>query len=122
MAIALTQVLNVQGTDTRDHASGAVSIPVLPSLADMERAVSQFVLPQLSLTFTNAVLLTALVAGGYFGDCASHATPASLSVTSGIANLLLTPLGALPMCHGAGDTAPHYRMVPTAAPRHLYWM
>jgi MFS superfamily sulfate permease-like transporter len=32
-----------------------------------------------------------------------------LSVTSGLANLLLTPFGALPMCHGAGGLAAHYR-------------
>src|SRR5690606_13146642 len=36
-------------------------------------------------------------------------TPARLSITSGLANLLLTPLGALPMCHGAGGLAAHYR-------------
>jgi MFS superfamily sulfate permease-like transporter len=36
-------------------------------------------------------------------------TPARLSVTSGLANLLLTPFGALPMCHGAGGLAAHHR-------------
>jgi len=66
-------------------------------------------LPQLSLTFTNAVLLTALVASDYFDDRAAHVTPARLSLTSGLANLLLTPFGALPMCHGAGGLAAHYR-------------
>jgi MFS superfamily sulfate permease-like transporter len=75
----------------------------------MERAFSQFVLPQLALTFTNAFLLTALIAGDYFGERAAHVTPARLSVTSGLANLLLTPFGALPMCHGAGGLAAHYR-------------
>jgi MFS superfamily sulfate permease-like transporter len=86
-----------------------VSIPSLPSLAEMERAFSLFALPQLALTFTNAVVLTALIAGDYFGDRATHVTPARLSVTSGLANLLLTPFGALPMCHGAGGLAAHFR-------------
>ena len=36
-------------------------------------------------------------------------TPKRLSITSGLANLLLTPFGALPMCHGAGGLAAHYR-------------
>jgi MFS superfamily sulfate permease-like transporter len=78
-------------------------------LGELERAFSLFVLPQLSLTFTNAVLLTALIAGDYFGERAAHVTPKRLSITSGLANLLLTPLGALPMCHGAGGLAAHYR-------------
>jgi MFS superfamily sulfate permease-like transporter len=75
----------------------------------MQRAFSLFVLPQLSLTLTNAVVLTALIAGDYFGERAAHVTPARLSITSGLANLLLTPFGALPMCHGAGGLAAHYR-------------
>jgi MFS superfamily sulfate permease-like transporter len=91
------------------QAVAVVSIPSLPSLAEAERAFSLFVLPQLALTFTNAVVLTALIAGDYFGDRAAHVTPARLSVTSGLANLLLTPFGALPMCHGAGGLAAHFR-------------
>ncbi|MCE3248196.1 MAG: Benzoate rane transport protein, partial [Geminicoccaceae bacterium] len=57
----------------------------------------------------NAIVLTALIAGDYFGERAAHVTPARLSITSGLANLLLTPFGALPMCHGAGGLAVHYR-------------
>jgi len=89
--------------------SGLVQIPAWPSLVEVEQALSLYVLPQLSLTLTNAVVLTALIAGDYFGERASHVTPVRLSVTSGLANLLLTPLGALPMCHGAGGLAAHYR-------------
>jgi MFS superfamily sulfate permease-like transporter len=87
----------------------AFALPPFPAAAEIERAVSLFVVPQLSLTFTNAVLLTALIARDYFGDRADHVTPARLSVSSGLANLLLAPLGALPMCHGAGGLAAHHR-------------
>jgi MFS superfamily sulfate permease-like transporter len=104
----LGQVMGVQGLPL---ASGAAtfSMPSLPSPAELEQAVSLFVLPQLSLTLTNAVLLTSLIAADYYGDRAAHITPARLSVTSGLANLLLTPFGALPMCHGAGGLAAHHR-------------
>ena len=108
-AIVLAQVLDVPGMQFGTMASVAFSIPSLPSLAEMQRAFSLFVLPQLSLTLTNAVVLTALIAGDYFGARAAHVTPARLSITSGLANLLLTPLGALPMCHGAGGLAAYYR-------------
>jgi len=92
--------------------TGAPWFPALASWPDMqsvERAMSMLVLPQLSLTVTNAIVLTTLVAGDYFGERAAHVTPARLSVSSGLANLVLTPLGALPMCHGAGGLAAHYR-------------
>ena len=76
----------------------------------MQRAFSLFVLPQLSLTLTNAIVLTALIAGDYFGERAAHVTPARLSITSGLANLLLTPFRRrCRWCHGAGGLAAHYR-------------
>lgn len=109
VAIALAQAFDVPGMQFGATAPVAFSIPTLPSLAELERAFSLYVLPQLALTFTNAVLLTTLIAGDYFGDHASHVTPARLSITSGLANLSLTPFGALPMCHGAGGLAAHYR-------------
>jgi MFS superfamily sulfate permease-like transporter len=106
-ALLLAPLLGAEGTGL---TTVAPPLPLAwPSAADLEDAFSLLVLPQLSLTFTNAVLLTALVAGDYFGERAAHVTPRRLSVSSGLANLLLTPLGALPMCHGAGGLAAHYR-------------
>lgn len=81
----------------------------LPTLTDLRTALTELALPQLALTLTNAVFLTALVAQDSFGQRADHVTPRRLSVTSGAANLLLAPLGALPMCHGAGGVAAHHR-------------
>lgn len=108
-AIVLAQILGVPAVEVRDASPGTYALLTLPSMQELERAVTLFVLPQLSLSLTNAVLLTALIAGDYFGDRAAHVTPVRLSVTSGLANLLLTPLGALPMCHGAGGLAAHHR-------------
>jgi MFS superfamily sulfate permease-like transporter len=86
------------------------SIPLAEATwASVRSATVDLALPQLSLTLTNAVVLTALLAGDYFGSRAAHVTPARLSLTSGAANLALAPLGALPMCHGAGGLAAHHR-------------
>lgn len=109
VAVAMAQVLDAPGIELGAGATATFAIPPWPSAAELERAVTTLALPQLSLTLTNAVLLTALVAGDYFGERAAHVTPARLSVTSGLANLLLTPLGAMPMCHGAGGLAAHHR-------------
>lgn len=81
----------------------------LPTLTDFRSTVTELVLPQLALTLTNAVFLTALVAQDSFGKRAERVTPRRLCLTSGAANVFLAPLGALPMCHGAGGVAAHYR-------------
>jgi MFS superfamily sulfate permease-like transporter len=82
---------------------------VLPSLGDWQRALGSAVLPQLPLTLTNAVIVTAALAHDLFGEHASRATPRNLALSSGLANVALAPFGALPMCHGAGGLAAHHR-------------
>lgn len=86
-----------------------LAMPPLPVPAEIEQALLVLTLPQLSLTFANAIVLTSLLADEYFGDSAAHVTPARLSITTGLANLVLAPFGALPMCHGAGGMAAHHR-------------
>jgi len=107
-AVALGQIVGGTGM-TLDPAAAGFALPGLPSLAELERALTVLALPQLALSLTNAVLLTALIAGDYYGDKAAHVTTARLSISSGLANLLLVPFGALPMCHGAGGLAAHHR-------------
>lgn len=89
-------------------AAGGWFVPA-PSAGDFGVAVTDLALPQLALTLTNAVILTALVARDSFGARAADVTPRRLCLTSGAANLLMAPFGALPMCHGAGGVAAHQR-------------
>lgn len=76
---------------------------------DFGQAFAELALPQLSLTLTNAIILTSLVAGDHFGDRGARVTPRRLAMSTGAMNLALAPFGALPMCHGAGGLAAHYR-------------
>jgi MFS superfamily sulfate permease-like transporter len=108
VAVAAGQLTGATGTPM-DTAAAGINLPPMPAWADLERALSVLVLPQLALSLTNAVLLTALIAGDYYGDKASHVTTPRLAISSGLANLLLVPFGALPMCHGAGGLAAHHR-------------
>jgi MFS superfamily sulfate permease-like transporter len=108
-AVALAQLLGRPGTTLAPLEWSLPFALAWPAPDELRTAAAQLALPQLSLTLTNAVVLTALIAGDYFGERARHATPARLSLTSGLANLALTPLGALPMCHGAGGLAAHHR-------------
>ena len=80
-----------------------------PSLADTWRALELLVVPQLPLTLTNAVIVTALVCRDLFPASAARASERNLALSTGVANLLLAPLGALPMCHGAGGVQAQHR-------------
>ncbi|MEQ5871571.1 putative sulfate/molybdate transporter [Sagittula sp. NFXS13] len=94
--------------DARMSQAAQWSMPFVDA-EGLRRAVTDLALPQLSLTLTNAVFLTTLVASDLFGAHAGHVTPRKLCLTTGLANLLLAPLGALPMCHGAGGVAAHHQ-------------
>jgi MFS superfamily sulfate permease-like transporter len=92
-------------------ATFAWSMPelVVPSWPEVWRSVEIAVLPQLSLTLTNAVIVTAALARELFPGAGSVASERKLAISSGLANVLLSPFGAMPMCHGAGGLQAQYR-------------
>lgn len=83
--------------------------PALPSWDDVWRAFERTVLPQLPVTLTNAVIVTAALSRDLFPLASARATERNLSISTGIANLALAPFGAMPMCHGAGGVQAQYR-------------
>ena len=82
---------------------------VVPSWPEVWRSFEVAVLPQLSLTLTNAVIVTASVARELFPSAGAIASERRLALSSGLANVLLCPFGAMPMCHGAGGLTAQYR-------------
>src|SRR5262249_26872128 len=80
----------------------------LPAMAHA-RSAEIAVLPQLCLTLTNAVIVTASLSRELFPSTGSIASERRLALSSGLANVLLCPFGAMPMCHGAGGLAAQFR-------------
>lgn len=80
-----------------------------PAWADFNRGFTLAFLPQLPLTLTNSVLVTAALAHELFPDTGKRVTEKNLCLTLGVGNLLAMPLGGFPMCHGSGGLAGHYR-------------
>ncbi|HCY86249.1 MAG TPA: sulfate permease [Desulfobacteraceae bacterium] len=80
-----------------------------PSGADFSFVVLAVVLPQMPMTLGNAVLAQADLSKDYFGDAARKMTYTSLCWSMAVGNILSFFLGGLPMCHGAGGLAAHYR-------------
>src|SRR3712207_3915916 len=65
---------------------------VLPGgWGEVWRAVELAVVPQLPLTLTNAVIVTAVLCRDLFPERAARASVRNLALTSGAANLLLAP-------------------------------
>ena len=82
---------------------------IIPSWPEVWRSFEIAVLPQLSLTLTNAVIVTASLARELFPSTGAIASERRLALSSGLANVLLCPFGAMPMCHGAGGLAAQFR-------------
>jgi MFS superfamily sulfate permease-like transporter len=80
---------------------------VIPMPADFITGIWDLALPQIPLTLTNAILATSLLTYDLFPK--QGVNPDRLSRTIGAMNLVSTPLGGFPMCHGAGGLAAMYR-------------
>ena len=78
---------------------------IVPSWAEIWRSLQVAVLPQLSLTLTNAVIVTASLSRELFPSTGSVVSERRLALSSGLANVLLCPFGAMPLCLGAGGLA-----------------
>lgn len=82
---------------------------VLPEWADFIRGFTLGYLPQLPLTLTNSVLVTAILARELFPEQSEKVNEKNLCLTLAVGNLLAAPFGGFSMCHGSGGLAAHYR-------------
>jgi SulP family sulfate permease len=81
----------------------------LPERLDFTFALFALVLPQAPMTVGNAVLANADLANTYFGPEAKRVTGKALCISMALANATAFLFGGIPMCHGAGGLAAHYR-------------
>jgi SulP family sulfate permease len=81
----------------------------LPSVATFTTALFVLALPQLPMTLGNAVVANSDLAQELFGEDAARTTNKALCMSMGLANVGSYLLGGMPMCHGAGGLATHYR-------------
>ncbi|KAB1443098.1 putative sulfate/molybdate transporter [Pseudodesulfovibrio senegalensis] len=81
----------------------------LPSGVDFTWALLALALPQIPMTLGNAVIANRDLSHEYFGGQSRRVTDRALCVSMGLANMLAALLGGMPLCHGAGGLAAHYR-------------
>lgn len=82
----------------------------LPPAGAFGSALLLLVLPQLPLTFGNAVVAVDDLAHRYFGAAGHRVTPSRVCVSCGLGNLVAGLIGGMPMCHGAGGLTAHVRL------------
>lgn len=80
-----------------------------PPAADFAAALFALVLPQIPMTVGNAVIAYADLSQEYFGPHSRRITYRSAALSMALANILSLIFGGMPLCHGAGGLAAHYR-------------
>jgi SulP family sulfate permease len=91
-----------------------ISMPLIlpfgmPAAADFTVALLVLVLPQIPMTLGNAVIANADLSRQYFGEGSKKVTYGALCISMSLANFLSFVVGGMPLCHGAGGLAAHYR-------------
>jgi len=81
----------------------------LPSAARFGAVFWTLVVPQVGLSVGNSLMATSATARQYFGERGARVTPTRLALSMGLANLVVSLFGGMPMCHGAGGMTAHVR-------------
>ncbi|MDT8395596.1 MAG: putative sulfate/molybdate transporter [bacterium] len=80
-----------------------------PKEADFTFVLLALVLPQIPMTVGNAVVAYVDLSHEYFQEDSRKVTLRSSCISMAMANFAGFFLGAMPLCHGAGGLAAHYR-------------
>ena len=92
--------------------SVAVEVPSLgfPPLSVFGTAFVVLVIPQIPLTYGNAVVGVSDLAREHFGAKADKVTPRAVALSCGLGNVASAALGGMPMCHGSSGFSAHVRL------------
>ena len=80
-----------------------------PASVDFTFALFALALPQLPMTIGNAAIAYTDLSKEYFGVKSSRVTNRAACLSMALANFFSFCLGGMPLCHGAGGLAAHYR-------------
>jgi len=94
------------------HSGGLVIgpvpfIPELPEPDSLWTAFNMLVLPQIALTFGNAIVATESAGKVLYGKRAEKLNFKNIPMSMAIANIVSGIMGGAPMCHGSGGLTAH---------------
>ncbi len=89
---------------------GAIALtPAVPDMNVLWTGFAILVLPQLALTFGNAVVATEATGRLLYNNKAARLNLKNIPLSMGIANIVSGILGGAPMCHGSGGLTAHFK-------------
>ncbi|UCE78995.1 MAG: putative sulfate/molybdate transporter [Nitrospiraceae bacterium] len=101
-------------------AVGPVALsPGLPALDTLWIGFTLLVIPQIALTFGNAIVATEATGHILYGEKAKKLNLVNIPASMGIANIVSGIMGGAPMCHGSGGLTAHCKFGATS-PRSGY--
>jgi len=112
LAFGIIAGLALGGFQGQSFSLGPTRVELIsPSFGDYWTAFIMLILPQVPLTIGNACVGTADMCGSVFPNSPllSRTKAGRFALTMGLANLPAGLFGAVPMCHGTGGLAAHYR-------------
>jgi len=112
LAAGIIAGLGLGGFDGLRFSLGPTEIRIIPpTLKDFWTAFIMLIMPQIPLTIGNACVGTADTCYSLFpkNPLLAKAKAGKFALTMGLANFPAGFLGAVPMCHGTGGLAAHYR-------------
>jgi len=96
-------------------AAGPVALnPIIPDMDALWKGFTVLVLPQIALTFGNAIVATEATGKLLYGQKAERLNLKSVPVSMGIANIASGIIGGAPMCHGCGGLTAHSKFGATS--------
>jgi SulP family sulfate permease len=112
LAAGIVSGFALGGFNGASFSIGPTAIQLIsPSLPDFWTAFIMLILPQIPLTIGNACVGTADTCSALFpqSPLLAKSKAGKFALTMGIANFPAGFFGAVPMCHGTGGLAAHYR-------------
>ncbi|MBW3594792.1 MAG: putative sulfate/molybdate transporter [Actinobacteria bacterium] len=90
----------------------AFNLPALslPPLSVFGSAFLLLVIPQVPLTYGNAIVGVSDLAAEQFGTRAIRVTPRAVALSCGLGNVASAVIGGMPMCHGSSGLSAHVRL------------
>lgn len=83
--------------------------PSFPDINNLWVALTVLVIPQIALTFGNAIVAAEATGKILYGKRAERLNLKSIPFSMGIANILAGITGGAPMCHGSGGLTAHHK-------------
>ena len=113
----------IVGIGAADIDFGAITLYApdvgLPPWSVAWSAFVLLVVPQIPLTYGNAVVGVSDLAHEHFGDAARRVTPGRVALSCGVGNVVAAAIGGMPMCHGSSGFTAHVSLGARTAAMNL---